>query len=68
MNDGYFVVKVMMINEAATQLESQMIKPLDILDIWIKNHGEGVVVIKEEVNIWKYDSQIGQPVGWRLKK
>lgn len=34
----------------------------------MRNHGEGVIVMKEEVKCWKYGAEVGSPVAWRLKK
>ena len=41
-----------MIHEAAGQLERGEIKEMYILEGWIRNHGEGAVIIKEKVVLW----------------
>lgn len=34
----------------------------------IRNHGEGVVVVKEAVKFWQHGKEIGHSIAWRHKK
>jgi hypothetical protein len=68
LSDGYFIVKVMLIHKAAEQLDSGLIKPHYVLEACLRNHGEGVIMIREPLRFWKHGSKIGNPVNWRLNK
>lgn len=68
LNDGFFILKAMMVNEAADQIENNQIKPFSILEGWIRNHGECVVVVKEAVKSWDFTATVGTPKNWKIKK
>ena len=34
----------------------------------MRNHGDGVIVIKEHLQFWKYSRVVGKPVTWKLKR
>ena len=68
ISDGYFNVKVMMIHEAADQIDQGEVQPMYILEGWIRNHGEGAVIIKERVAQWEHEAAVGNSVKWRLNR
>ena len=34
----------------------------------MRNHGDGVIVVKQHLQFWNYKSIVGSPLSWRLKK
>lgn len=68
ISDGFFEVKVMMVQDAARQLERGEVKELSVVEGWMRNHGEGVVVVKEGMRFWACSRVVGHPLPWRLKK
>lgn len=54
MSDGYFIVKVMVIQKAAEQLEKGEIKVNYVIEGMLRNHGEGVIMVRDALKFWKY--------------
>jgi hypothetical protein len=46
LSDGFFVIKAMIVSEAANQIEKGLIKIYSILEGMIRNHGDNVIVVK----------------------
>lgn len=68
ISDGYFIVKVMLIHKAAEQLEQGQIQVNYVIEGMLRNHGEGVIMIRDALKYWKHSSRIGNPINWRLNK
>jgi len=68
ITDGFFIVKVMMIHKAAEQLETGCVHINYVVEGWLRNHGEGVIMMREPFRYWKHASKVGNPVNWKLNK
>jgi hypothetical protein len=68
ISDGFFEVKVMMVQEAARQLEAGLVKDFSILDGWMRNHGDGMLIVREKMKYWSHQRMVGAPLSWRMKR
>jgi hypothetical protein len=68
VSDGFFEAKVMMVQTAAKQIEQGEIRDFFVLEGAMRNHGDGVVVVKESLKFWNYSRPIGSPITWKLKR